>query len=83
MPVTLLTVGDMKFKNRLLCMDHSWAIPLAREKTVLEKMLFTHPGRFAMLSPAPNFWWPYIQRDNLAKASEWKLVQIEVIIYNK
>ena len=61
---------DRSVKHGCLCIDEGIAIPKAIKDLVLEDIRSTHPSIFAMLSLAQNFWWPYIHRDILAKASE-------------
>ena len=63
---------DMSVKHGCLCKDEKIAIPKAIKGAVLEGIHSKHPGSFAMLSLAQNNWWPYIQRDILAKASNCK-----------
>ena len=63
---------DLSVKHGCVCLDERIAIPKSIKDAVLEDIHLAHPGSFAMLSPAQNIWWPYIQRDILAKASECK-----------
>ena len=59
-------------KHGCVSLDERIVIPKAIEDAVLGDIHSTHPGSFAKLSLAQNFWWPYIYRDILAKASECK-----------
>ena len=63
---------DLSVKHGCVCLDERIAIPKAIKDAVLEDIHSLHPGSFAMLSLAQNIWWPYINRDILAKASECK-----------
>ena len=63
---------DLSVKHGCVCLDERIAITKSIKDAVLEDILSTHPGSFAMLSLAQNIWWPYIHRDILAKASECK-----------
>ena len=49
-----------------------WRDFSAKKMAVLEDIHSAHPGSFVLLSLAQKFWWPYIHRDILAKASECK-----------
>ena len=59
-------------KHGCFCLDERIAITKAIKDAVLEDIHSTHPESFAMLSLAWNYWWPYIHRDIVAKASECK-----------
>ena len=45
---------------------------LKPSKAVLEDIHSTHAGTFAVLSLLQNIWWPYLHRDILAQAREFK-----------
>ena len=55
-----------------LCIDEQIAIPKAIKYAVLEDVHSTYPGSPTVISLAQEIWWPYINRDMLAKASECK-----------
>ena len=63
---------NMSVKHGCLCLDERKAIPNAIKDALLEYIHSARPGSFARLSFAQNAWWPYIHRDILSKASEYK-----------
>ena len=61
---------DLHVKSGCLCVDQRVAIPNSIKEAVLESIHMTHPGSWGMISLSQYAWWPYMQREILAKTSD-------------
>ena len=55
-PYIYLYWRDLSVKHDCLCIDERIEIPKAIKDAVLEDIHSTHPGSFAIMSPAKSIW---------------------------
>ena len=61
---------DLHVKSGCLCVEQRVAIPNSLKEAVLESIHMTHPGSWGMISLSQYAWWPYINKEILAKTSD-------------
>ena len=61
---------DLHVKSGCLCVDERVTIPNSIKDAVIESIHMTHPGSWGMISLSQYEWWPYMNREILAKTSD-------------
>ena len=63
---------ELHVRSGCICLDERVAIPHSIQDAVLESLHLTHPGNWRMITLGQYAFWPYMHREILNKAAQYK-----------
>ena len=63
---------DLHVRSRCVCIDEKGAIPNVLRGAMIDDIHSSRPGTWGMICIATHYWWPYMHRELIVKATECK-----------
>ena len=63
---------DLHVRSGCVCIDEKVAIPNVLREAMTDDIQSSHPGTWGMMCIATHCWWPYMHREFIVKATEFK-----------